>query len=440
MKVKTLLFFSIHALLGLVISQAKDLAYYWGIVILAGGLIDIVVTRNRGNQAAIWAAYYAGMEVFLRMTNGMISWEFGKYGVIILLMTGALIEFRKIEIPKAYVYYFLLLLPSIIAASYPNPDAARQQISFNLSGPLSLAVATIYFYKRSTTWQDLKKIIVAILLPIAAMTIYLIIVTPKTTEIVFTTESNLLTSGGYGPNQVATALGVGILLIGIGLFYRFTNTGLIIVDVALMGLLLFRGLITFSRGGVVSAVLTLAVMIIVALFSAKSKLIYYSLFFLVVAFGIGYVIWDYANESTGKLLTYRYIGVNPVNNQSEDITSSRLLIIEKEWEWFQGSPVLGIGPGMGRYYSLSFSKIGANSHSEVTRLFAEHGLFGIIALFILIIYPYRHFKQMKSEAKPILMAFMILAVLTISHSAMRLAIPGFLYGLSFITPVGSKTT
>jgi hypothetical protein len=440
MKIRTLLFFGAHALLGLGISQSRSLTYYWGIAILACGVIDVVFHRNRGNQAALWAAYYAGMEVFLRMTNGMVFWEFGKYGVIVLLVIGILIEFRKVEIPKAYVYYFLLLLPSIVVASYPNSDEGRQQVSFNLSGPLSLAVATIYFYQRSTSIEDIKKIMVAMLLPIAAMAIYLMIITPKTTEIVFTTQSNFRTSGGYGPNQVSTALGVGIMLLGIGLFYRFTITGVPIVDIALMGLLLFRGLVTFSRGGVVSAVLALGVMIVLALFSAKSKVIVYTLFILAIAWGVGYGVWDYANESTGKLLTYRYIGVNPVNNQQEEeLTSHRLLIAEKEWEWFRDNPVFGIGPGMGKYYSMSFAKLGANSHSEVTRLFAEHGLFGIASLLILLIFPYRHFRQMKNEAKPMLIAFIVLSILTISHSAMRLAIPGFLYGLSFITPSGSQT-
>lgn len=440
MKIRPLLLFGFHAVLGLAISQFTGLAFYWGLAILGYGLIDVVTKRNRGNEAAIWAAYYAGMEVFLRMTNGMIFWEFGKYGVVILLLTGVLIEYRKIEIPKAYVYYFLLLIPSILVASYPDSDQGRQQISFNLSGPLSLAVAAIYFYQRSTSINDLQKIMVAVLLPIAAMAIYLIIVTPKTTEIIFTTESNFKTSGGYGPNQVSTALGVGILLTGIGLFYRFTNSGLLIVDVLLMGLLLFRGLVTFSRGGVVSAVLALAVMISMALFSAKSKLILYSMVFVVIAFGVGYAVWDYANESTGKLLTYRYIGVNPVNNQAEDLTSNRLVILEKEWEWFRENPFFGIGPGMGKFYKLNTAGSRANSHSEVTRLFAEHGLFGIVSLLILLIFPFKHFRESKTEAKPMLIAFLVLALLTISHSAMRLALPGFLYGLSFITPVGHKDT
>src|SRR5882762_1948556 len=176
MKLKTLLFFVAHIVLGLIISQARSLTYYWGIIILIGGLFDILNNRNRGNQAAVWAAYYAGMEVFLRMTQGMIYWEFGKYGVTVLLVTGLLIEFRKIEIPKVYVYYFLLLVPSIVVAAYPDADQGRQAVSFNLSGPLSLAVAAIYFYRRDTTPEELKKMMLAMLLPIAAMAIYLMIV------------------------------------------------------------------------------------------------------------------------------------------------------------------------------------------------------------------------------------------------------------------------
>ena len=332
MKTKTLLLFGLHAAIGVGLSQARSLSFYWGVSILVIGMADIFSSQNKNNQAGFWAAYYVGMEVFLRMTGGMLSWEFGKFGFLLLLLAGILVETRKLNFPRAYVIYFLLLIPSIFIGEYPDAEEARQQISFNLSGPLSLAGASIYFYNRPVDANGLKTLMLGLLLPLAAMAIYLIIVTPNTSDLVFTTKSNFKTSGGYGPNQVATALGVGVLLIGMALFYRFANSTSVIVDLLLMGIILFRGLVTFSRGGLIAAVITLAIMMVLALFSGrdKSRLVLYSLFFVIAASTIGYVIWDYANEATGNLLTYRYIGINPVNNQEEDITSHRLTILETE--------------------------------------------------------------------------------------------------------------
>ncbi len=439
MKAKPLFIFGAHALLGLVLASNKDLAFYWGIAVLVGGSVDIIFNRNANNRAGYWAAYYMGMEVFLRMTNGMLFYEFGKYGVVLLLSLGIFFEPIKKEWPRSFVFYFVLLLPSILVTAYPDAEEGRQEISFNLSGPLSLAVAVIYFYKRALTGDDLRKLMMSTLLPLAAMAIYLFLVTPKTSDVVFTTQSNFTTSGGFGPNQVSTALGLGILLSGIALFYRYSFTGFLLADAFLIGIFLFRGLVTFSRGGVIAAVLALAFMIILTVFSGRagSKWISYILFFLVMASGIGYVVWDYVNESTDQLLTYRYTGVNPVNNQAEDLTSNRLVILEKEWALFTNEPVLGIGPGMGKYL-VSELRVNANSHSELTRLLAEHGLFGLASLLILVIFPYRHFKKMQPEWKPMLIAFLVLSILTMSHSAMRLAMPGFLFGLSFIVPASKN--
>ena len=92
---------------------------------------------------------------------------------------------------------------------------------------------------------------------------------------------------------------------------------------------------------------------------------------------------------------------------------------------------------MEKVLPLENSKAHASSHSEVTRLFAEHGMFGIASLLILIIFPFIHFRRNNNESKPMLIAFMVLALLTMSHSAMRLAIPGFLYGLSLVRPVAT---
>lgn len=436
MRIRNLIFFGLHLLLGVVVSGNKEITYYFGIACIGAGVVDILVNSNRGNRAALWAGYFMGMEVFLRMTSTSFFWEIGKYGVITLLLTGLISDRVRREKPLPYVWYFLMLVPSILIVDFPDFEIGRQQISFNLSGPLSLAVASFYFYKRKLTSIELTNLLRVMVLPLTVMLTYIILTTPDIETIRFSTQSNY-TASGFGPNQVSTMLGLGALVTGIAIFYRIRLTGFYLVDILIFTGFTLRGLFTFSRGGMVSAILALSLMVIFYfLFSSKVKgWLGYGLLFLVVVAGVSYVVWDYANEATNEMLKFRYLGINPVNNkQDEDITSRRWDILQSELDAFAQKPVLGIGPGMEKYdMSLKVKK--ANSHSELTRLMAEHGLFGIVSLGILLMVPIRYIRKLPSEAKPLAIAFFSLAILTMFHSAMRLAMPGFLYGLSLMLPI-----
>ena len=78
----------------------------------------------------------------------------------------------------------------------------------------------IYFVDRDTTLTEnifnkyynnqIKIIMVALLLPLISMAVYLVLYSPNLQDVVTGTESNFMTSGGFGPNQVATVLGLGV--------------------------------------------------------------------------------------------------------------------------------------------------------------------------------------------------------------------------------------
>src|SRR5450432_479591 len=99
MRSRSLFLFGLHMVIGLILTQYKALSLYWGISILVIGLADIYMSRNKNNEAGYWAAYYMSMEVFLRMTDGTLSWEFGKFGVLILLLAGIAFETRRLNFP-----------------------------------------------------------------------------------------------------------------------------------------------------------------------------------------------------------------------------------------------------------------------------------------------------------------------------------------------------
>ncbi|MPT33596.1 MAG: O-antigen ligase domain-containing protein, partial [Flavobacterium sp.] len=78
----------LHIVIGGVIYVVPLLSVLLTMLTFVSGLIILLKTRNKNNEALYLSAYVVGIEVFLRMTNGMIFNEFGKYTVMIFLLIG----------------------------------------------------------------------------------------------------------------------------------------------------------------------------------------------------------------------------------------------------------------------------------------------------------------------------------------------------------------
>src|SRR5690606_11953405 len=96
-------------------------------------------------------------------------------------------------------------------------------------------------------------------------------------------------------------------------------------------------------------------------------------------------------------------------------------------------PLFGVGPGVA--VEARKPLIGpAAAHTELTRLPAEHGIFGVVALFLLLLMAVRNIKRAQTPAnKGIVAALIIWVFFFMLNSAIRLAAPAFLFGLTFIT-------
>lgn len=428
----------VHIALGFLIALNKDLSLYFGLFLIGAALVNIISTRNTNNSAAKWAAYIVGVEVLLRMTGGFVVWEAGKYTVMLILVTGLISEQNHKKYPIVIVTYGMLLLPSLMVVDFPDFLHFRRDVSFNLSGPLTLIIACFYFYKRPSNSVTFFQIVKVVIWPLISVAVYITFVTPDLTEIEYGTQSNFQASAGFGPNQISSMMGLGIFLTGLCLYYRKSVTGFLIGDVVLLLLFLVRGLVTFSRGGMIGGVVALALLILFnILYGRRVWSVAKSLAFTFIGLIILSLAWNYVNEISENRLQYRYQGLNYRTGQQRDITSGRLLILQNELELFRQNPFFGIGPGMVREIALRDGKF-ANTHSEYSRTLAEHGVFGVAALLILLFFPIANIISKPIEFYPLLFPILFLVFFTMFHSAMRLAMPGFLYGLIFILPVGPK--
>lgn len=421
----------LHILIGVLLYSIPFLASFYTIIVLFSGLYFVFKTGNKNNEVLLVAAYIVGSDVFLRMTGGAILYEFSKYGVILFVTLGMFYSgFSKNAV--SYWLYLLLLIPGIfIATETLNLQSdLRISIMFNISGPFCLGIASVYCYNRKIKFSQLSNVLLFIGLPVISMTTFLVLYTPDLKEILTGTGSNASTSGGFGPNQVATILGLGMFIFISRMLFQSKNKLIFFVNLFIACNIAYRGLTTFSRGGMITG-FVMIVILMFFLFKNASSSGRYKLNLVIVFISIVFCfVWLYTSFQTSGLIDKRYANQDALGREKESKLTGREEIMESEINAFYDSPIYGIGVAKG--LELRYESTGQiiTSHNEITRTIAEHGLFGIMALLILFFTPM--FLYLDNKEHIYIFCFLIFWLLTINHAAMRIAAPAFVYSLSLL--------
>jgi hypothetical protein len=416
-----------HIGIGFCIFFFPFLAKIYAFLIIAVGLYFVIKNKNKNNEALLAAAYVAGSEVFLRATSGNPFYEYGKYFIVFFIILGIIHD----RIPKRnnpYWLYLLLLVPGVISAIEAY-QTSQPNILFNISGPVCLGVCALYTYERKTGFSAIHTILLSIGLPVVSFTAYLFLKCPLTNFIIGNTESNYLLSGDYAPNQTATILGLGMAVFTIRLFLVPSSKKILAINILLLAYIYYRTLLTFSRGGAITAIIVIFAFFFVLLMNnnqrkaIRAKIVGF-LALLIAGFWL-------TSLQTGGLLYKRYAEQNLNGKPKQEEKYSRKKIAAKEIRLFEKNPVFGVGVGESTVIRKSETGIKTISHSEITRMLAEHGAFGIVSLLILAVTPLLLF--LKREPNPYLICFLVFWALTINHSAMRIGAPAFLYALALLS-------
>lgn len=422
----------IHVALGILVYNVQFVSKIYAGLIFFVSLYFIVKTKNKNNEVLYAAAYIVGSEVFLRMTYGNPNHEFSKYGVIVFMIIGMFYSgFSKNAIP--YWIFLLLLIPGLIISTQTlnlTTLDIRKTISFNISGPFTLGIASLYCYNRKIKLEEVNNILLVMGLPIITCTAYLILYTPELKEIITGTGSNAEASGGFGPNQVATALGLGMFIFFSRLITASRTKLLFIVNLIIALNISYRGLVTFSRGGMITGFVMLIIMLIFlyknSKYNGRVKLNY---FIIVMSFTM-LITWVYTESQTGGLIGKRYANKDALGREKESKFTGREEIAENEIDAFLSNPFFGVGVAKGT--EIRYEQTGqiVASHDEITRMMAEHGSLGILALLILFITPIVLFLDNSQHIYSF--CFVAFWLFTINHAAMRTAAPSFVYALSIL--------
>jgi len=376
-------------------------------------------------------------------TSPFIPYELGKY----LLAAGMIYGiFRTKTYGRLGWIMFLCMIPSLFI-DYSG-EVQRSDIVFNVLGPINVALACIFFNRQIITSRQLSNILRMMIYPIISVLAYTVLKTPDFDEVEFVLGANVDLSGGFGSNQVSTLFGLGALFLFIILINRWKFSGYFVVDALLLFGFSFQGLLTFSRGGMLGAVLGILVILFFIRLATPYQKRKYNLpnigKYVLPALFIGIVAFVAVDELTGGLLSLRYQGETAGTLQGTkeknlfSVTTGRLDIFLSDVDLWMDHLFFGVGAGASRFLRDHLN--GTVAHVELSRLLAEHGIFG---LFYFLILCWLGIKLLKSNANPmlkgILIAFYLVAIYTSFHAAMRTFVTPALVGLSLLLIKTSKS-
>ncbi len=428
---KYLFLILLHIVIGALLFKNGYTPKIYGYSIIFGGIFYVINSKNKNNEVLYATAYMVGSEIILRMTDGNPVYEFSKYGVMIFILVGVYYSgISKNAI--AYWVFLLLLIPGVIITCLELNYAVslRKEVSFNVSGPVCLGVCSIYTYNRRVTLNQINNILLCIGLPIISCVVYLTLFTPNIRDIITGTDSNSLTSGGFGPNQVSTMLGLGIFIFVSRLIYLSQTKFLLFLNLFIVLNITFRGIITFSRGGMVTGVSMIMALMGVSYLVLNSARRLQLLFVLAIVGIVFAGVWTYSSYQTNGLIDKRYSNQDSAGRVKEDQLSGRTELASDEYQTFLKNPIFGVGVGRNMEQRMQRTGELIVSHNEITRMIAEHGSLGILSLLILFLTPLILYIDNKYNIY--ILCFLTFWVLTINHAAMRLAAPAFMYSLSLL--------
>jgi O-antigen ligase len=420
----------IHVPLGYLMYLSPYVATIHALVILVLGLW-FIVHDPQPFRLIYLTGYVAGADVLWRMTQAKVFWEFGKYAIIILFILG-LLKWKMRLLHRSLLYIFLLI-PSVFLTVFGGDSLlnARREISFNLSGPITMAIAIIFFSGVKLKIDKVWRLLFYAVMPIMSI-VFLVMFNIYTAKaIYFTMGSNFIASGGFGPNQVSAILGLGALLCWLFIVTQNRFTAVCWIISGMMIAFLMQSMLTFSRGGVANF-LVAALFATPFLVAGRHKILSVMMTGIIILGIFGAVIIPKMEHFTKGALGDRF---------SDTSTTGRWQIMKQDLELWQENFLLGVGPGRSATERFqidrpmifnSSTSLTAAAHSEYSRLLAEHGLLGLMALFLLgFMFLQAFLSAPTPRAKGLTLAFMLWSLAYMGHAAMRLSAISYFFALPF---------
>ena len=403
----------IHLVIAVFVQLSPFFTTIHALITFSLGLFWALTDKNSYRPVLI-IFYLTGAELLWRGFGASLFWEFGKYSTSIIMMI-LIYRYGLNRINNKYGFYFiLLLLPSFIVLD----QFLRQDIAHAIAGPISLGLAITTFSNQNIFIDKLKIYLQALILPIISLFILMLYSTIEHGQIdIYAAYVKEFTTAGIGPNQASNILGLGVFICFLLYFLDLSKRRYYFIIGFLM---LIQTVITHSRGGFWN-VLIASFIAGVFLISVRKNRFNYVFSGLIFSWILYFFIFPKIDDYAGGSLSNRYTDTD---------LSQRGLIMITELDAFNKNPLFGIGPGASRKYRLQHFNSPKHTHTEYTRLLAEHGIFGIIYIFLFVIMIFKIFKQNYGLSRSISLSLATWSLLFMFHSATRLAAPSIIFGFA----------
>jgi len=415
---RVILFLALHIPLGLVANMSPWVGTVHGLVALLFGLRAALLGRT--SQVIYAVGYIAAGEVLWRMTQTHLFWEYAKYAAVAIFFVALVVEWGQNPSSRRLrsVMPLLLMATLVPAVAYTilklGIMEARDPLSFNLASYLMIGMFALYIWARPINYDTTIRLLLSILAPIVSVTFLAIyFMFTDLDALIFVGESNWITSGNFGPNQVSSVMGFGAFVAVMLLIIMPRASGARALILLTMAAMLVQGVLTFSRGGIYSFVLALGVFSFHLMRTPKARgrlVILFAVFSILMVT----VFYPALERFTAGSLSQRFTDLN---------TTGRFEAAEADMAAFFDNPFLGVGVGQADVYRYEYLGIYLAAHTEYTRLLGEHGLFGIFALAILLwMLLKRYMANEPGIGRALSAGLAVWALSTMLHAATRLAI------------------
>lgn len=414
-----------HALLALVMRATPAIATAHALLAVGVAAVIAATTRRLSNILLL-VGYLSGCEVLWRMCHASIFWEFGKYSIALILIIGIMrIRIRRNRLLA--IAYFALLLPSALLTFVAlDFEAARQEISFTLSGPFAMALAVLFFSNIRVDADQIVSAFFAYIVPVMGVSTLVLRSLMANDHVEFVNAANTVTSGGFGPNQVSAILGLALMFVLLFIIARRLPWAKRLPLFALAAGLAAQTALTFARGGLAAALAGVAAAMFVIMRGNRR-----ARFTIIVIAVLGLAVTKLVIEPQLEAMTNGEID----QRYSSTKSSGRDIFVKAELDLFAEEPIMGVGPGMGTHIRHDRGMFYGASHTEYSRMLAEHGLLGLLSLVCLIAICVRAVRRTRDvNARALSLAMVIWVALFLLVYSTRLATPAFVLGLAFATP------
>ena len=420
-----------QALLARFMSQQPSLGLLQAAAIMA--LILYGTVRRNVALLVCVTAYLPGAEITWRQSQVAIPYSLAPYLMIGIGLLSIVTKYPKLtRAGRLAALYFLLMLPaSLITYATIGPNA-RKLVAFALAGPAALAALVMLFSQLTIhTWLYRRILWIMLISGIGPLAIALTAISDYIGNygaIDFNTESNSITSGGFGPVQVSSLMGltvlVGVLLV---LVENQFIPRLLAGGVALMSMV--QSLLTFSRGGMFATAIAAAALALSQATDRRSR----NRVVLVVlaAFAIGYfVVIPRVDAFTQGQLDKRF---STTETGRTSLASGDLELFKERW-------LLGGGTGLSKFRNITYETCllradrcnqEAASHTEFTRVLAEHGLAGVATIGLMAMMVMQALRR-AGPSIGLTVSFLAWAIAQMFYANLRIAAVPFAFAFAFV--------